>query len=77
MKMKSQKLTTIIASAILAVAPLVSGCQSAKVPVYGPADLNGNRKVIGHYRSTNFSTGINIDTYNQKEKEKYTPDSQN
>ena len=66
----SKTLTTIVASVIVAVAPLLNGCQSEKIPVYGPADPNGSKQLIGYYQSTGFSTGLNIETYKKQEEKK-------
>lgn len=71
-KMNSKTLATIVASAVITIAPLINGCNSQKIPVYGPADPNGHREVIGHYRSSHLSTGLEVDTYNpQKKKQDY------
>lgn len=83
--MKPKNLASIVASAVIAVAPLLSGCQYQKVPVYGPPDSDGNRQVIGHYRSSHLSLGLTLDTDKLKEKQPgynpkldngYTPDTE-
>ena len=74
--MKPKTLTTIVASVVIAAAPLINGCQSKNVPVYGPADPNGYREIIGHYRSTHFSTdGIGVGYGLEKEKKVYDANS--
>ena len=74
-KIKPKTLTTIIASAVLAVAPLINGCGTEKMPVYGPADPNGNCKLIGYYNRTHISTGIKIGTYDSDKKQQYEPNT--
>ena len=80
MKLKKPKtLTTIIASAVIAIAPIIGGCQSRKVPVYSIDKTTGQQKLEGYYRSRGFSSGIKVDTYKtdkyKQKKPGYDPNS--